>query len=731
MKLSRSRNILIIVDNLTDCQTYQRYLLQDPKCQYNVLEAATGKAGLALCDREAAALQHRIWFDAIVVDFPLPDLDSLEFFTHLKRQAKRLSYNTLPVILLVKSESKVVAMQAIELGVQDYIIKEEINREVFLSTVSGAIANFRTRNGQLNNRCFVPLSNGTGKKQELEISEEHTTKQHTSLLNVVNETILELDRETYKYRQIKTNLANTRSILQSVNQQDSVFQALADNVLHMFWVTRPDGYHEYFNKRWYEYTGMTPEQSHGWGWSHLLHPDDRERCLEIWNESLRTGKNYIIEYRFQRASDGQYRWFLGQAFPLRDPSGQIIRWFGSCTDIHEQKCAQEERDLALERERLAREQAEMANSLKDEFLAILSHELRSPLNPILGWTQLLQNRQLNEAQTKQALASIERNAKLQTQLIDDLLDMARILRGKLALNLVPVNLVFAIETALETVRKAADDKSIAIETNLEDIGEVLGDTARIQQIIWNLLSNAIKFTPKGGRVEIQLQRHNHFAQITVSDTGKGIPAEFLPHIFEYFRQGDASTTRQYGGLGLGLAIVHHLASIHGGTVTAMSLGEGKGATFTVKLPLLKDKIITIDEANKLPDRKTDLTGKRILLVDDEVDSRQFIAFLLEQYGAEVMAVTGTAEALVALTSFKLDVLVSDIAMPVEDGYSLLRRVRSLPPEEGGQIPAIALTAYAREEDRQKCFAVGYQHHLAKPINSSALLAAISLLTNKH
>ncbi|MUG97557.1 response regulator [Scytonema sp. UIC 10036] len=842
MNLHHPVNILIIVDNLTDCHTYRRYLLQDPNCQYNVREAASGKDGLALC--------ARMLFDAIVVDFPLPDLDSLEFFTEIERQARHLSDSAIPVILLVKSEKKAVAIQAMQLGVQDYIIKEQVNREVFLSTVSGAMlqgsryanANFRPRNGRLNDGFFVKWSNS--KKQELEISQQQAIVlgQQTSLLNDVSETILELDLETSKYKQIEDDLAQTKSILQSViegisdivfvkdlqgcyvlandataswlnttveamlgqddtawfppdvaqrlmhidrqvihtgksmtyeeqvprqgmmrsllttkypwrdargnilgvtgisrdissgkqaeemlKQRDSEFQALADNVLHLFWTTRPDGYHEYFNQRWYEYTGLTPEQSRGWGWSHLLHPDDRQRSLEIWHQSLRTGENYTIEYRFQRASDGQYRWFLGQAFPLRDSNGQIIRWFGSCTDIHEQKCATEERDRALERERLAREQAEVVNSLKDEFLAILSHELRSPLNPILGWTQLLQNHQLSEAKTKQALASIERNAKLQTQLIDDLLDMARILRGKLALDLVRVNLVFAIEAAIETVRKAADDKSIAIETKLENIGQVLGDTARLQQIIWNLLSNAVKFTPKGGRVEIKLQHLGDFAQILVSDTGKGIPPEFLPHVFEYFRQGDASITRQYGGLGLGLAIVHHLASVHGGTVTADSPGVGQGATFTVKLPLLKNKINTIDEASQLSNNQIDLTEVRILLVDDEADSRHLIAFVLEQYGAEVMAVATAADALIALTSFKPDILISDIAMPVEDGYTLMRRVRSLPPEQGGQIPAIALTAYAREEDRQKCFAVGYQHHLSKPINSATLLAAIASL----
>jgi nitrogen-specific signal transduction histidine kinase/CheY-like chemotaxis protein len=359
-----------------------------------------------------------------------------------------------------------------------------------------------------------------------------------------------------------------------------------------------------------------------------------------------------------------------------------------------------ERDRLLQLERTARETAERANRIKDEFLAILSHELRSPLNPILGWAKLLQTRKFDEIKTAEALATIERNAKLQTQLIDDLLDVAKILRGKLSMDTTPVNLAFVIESAIDTVRTAAVSKSILLHPVLPNIGQVSGDSARLQQIVWNLLSNAIKFTPKEGRVEIRLQRVQDQAYIIVSDTGIGINPDFLPHIFESFRQEDVSITRKYGGLGLGLAIVRQLVEAHGGTITAESPGEGLGATFTVRLPLLNIEP-EIKQTDDLPQQALDLTGIRVLAVDDDPDARELLTVLLAQYGAKVLTVASAASVLANLESFQPDVLVSDIGMPEVDGYSLIKQIRTLTPEKGGQIPAIALTAYAREDDQQR------------------------------
>ncbi|MBD1929421.1 PAS domain-containing protein [Trichocoleus sp. FACHB-90] len=407
--------------------------------------------------------------------------------------------------------------------------------------------------------------------------------------------------------------------------------------------------------------------------------------------------------------------------------------------------------VAIENARLyeaqqnARTQAEAANRVKDEFLAVLSHELRSPLNAILGWAQMLRSRSFDQKTTFRALDTIERNAKLQTQLIDDLLDISRIIQGKLSLNVSQVDLVSPIEAAIETMRLAAEAKSINVKFSILDsqlqVNKnpkshpnrkflIAGDRNRLQQVIWNLLSNAIKFTSSGGIVEIKLEAIGSNAQIQVKDTGAGIDADFLPHVFDYFRQADSKITRSFGGLGLGLAIVRQLIELHGGTVSAESLGVGLGATFVVQLPLIKDESISKDELNSspIPDSSSlPLQGVRILVVDDEADTREFLTFALEEYGAETMVAASAAEALKALELYHPDVLLSDIGMPEEDGYSLIRKVRSLSLERGGSIKAVALTAYAREEDQERAISAGFQMHVAKPVEPAELVAAVSSL----
>ena len=381
----------------------------------------------------------------------------------------------------------------------------------------------------------------------------------------------------------------------------------------------------------------------------------------------------------------------------------------------------------IELEQAARAEAEKANRVKDEFLAVLSHELRSPLNPILGWSRILQNGKLDKAKTAHALATIERNAKLQSELIEDLLDVSRILQGKLSLKMNSLNLAATMRAAMETVRLAAEAKSIEIETNLSaEVGHVLGDATRLQQVVWNLLSNAVKFTPENGCVTVHLDRVDNQAQITVIDEGKGISADFLPHVFDYFRQADGSTTRQFGGLGLGLAIAHQIVELHGGTVYAESRGEGLGATFTVRLPLMPIQP-ALESDPKLSKRSLDLSGVRVLVVDDEADSRDFIVFVLEQAGANVITATTASEALAALTQFQPDVIVSDIGMPDMDGYRLMQQIRSLSPNRGGNVPAIALTAYAGDSNQQQALAAGFQRHLSKPIDLEQLVDVISAL----
>jgi signal transduction histidine kinase/CheY-like chemotaxis protein len=392
-----------------------------------------------------------------------------------------------------------------------------------------------------------------------------------------------------------------------------------------------------------------------------------------------------------------------------------------------------DRALAVAEERQkAKEAAETANRIKDEFLAIVSHELRSPLNPILGWAKLLRKRTLSEAVSLQALETIERNAELQVQLIDDLLDISRILRGKLSLNLESVNLADTIETALETVRLAAQAKSIQINLNLDNkIGEVKGDSGRLQQVIWNLLTNAVKFTPSGGQVAVYLKQIDSQVQIQVQDTGKGISPEFLPYVFESFRQADSSITRRSGGLGLGLAIVRQLVELHGGRVWAESLGEEQGATFTVCLPAQPYQNLTNKDTKPYDNSYLSsivvapLEGIKLVVVDDDVDTREFLAFFLEQQGAIVTTASSAHEALTVMAKSPPDLLLSDLGMPDVDGYALIRKVRSLSPDQGGLIPAIALTAYAAETTQQKVFAAGFQLHLAKPVDPTKLVAAIA------
>lgn len=444
------------------------------------------------------------------------------------------------------------------------------------------------------------------------------------------------------------------------------------------------------------------------------------------------------------------RWFAKTIDPVFDGHGTLTGAVFILSDITERKQAaallQEQNDrlnqlmVSLQQQT---EQAQQANRIKDEFLAVLSHELRSPLNPILGWTKILQTSQQDAAKTKYALETIERNAKLQAQLIEDLLDVSRILQGKLSLNKVPVGLSFTIKAALETVRLAAEAKSIQIQTIFDpNVGQVLGDSGRLQQIVWNLLSNAIKFTPQGGRVEVRLERMKdegegmnevdthplEYAQIIVSDNGKGISADFLPYVFDYFRQADGTTTRKFGGLGLGLAIVRHLVELHGGTVQAQSKGEGQGAKFTVKFPLIAAAKLNQDDTAFHNRSDFNLNGLQALLVDDDRDSREFIAFLLEQYGAQVTEAQSASEALSSLGQAKFDLLISDIGMPDMDGYTLIRQIRKQLPDQDREIPAIALTAYAGEIDQQQALAAGFQQHISKPIELEVLMQAILNIT---
>jgi PAS domain S-box-containing protein len=690
-----------------------------------------------------------------------------------------------------------------------------------------------------------------------------------------------------------------RALLEASEER---YRSLADAMPQIVWTARANGHLDYFNRRWFEYTGFTEEESLAEeGWKNVLHPDDVGPCLERWYRCVRTGEEYKIEYRFRRASDGAYRWHLGRALPMRDHDGRIVKWFGTGTDIDDQKRAEESLrfiveaseilsesldyestlasvarlavpqladwcavdmleqgqnfrrlavahtdpakiELAMELERLyptdmnasfglprvlrtgqpeylseipdsmlagaaqndehlrlirelglrsymivpliargrtlgaitfvtaesgrqyteidlsyaedlARRaalavdnarlyrEAQEANRTKDEFLATVSHELRTPLTAVLGWARILRSGGIDEATAMRALETIERNARSQAQLVEDLLDVSRIITGKLRLDVRPVELKSVIDLAIEAIRPAAEAKGVRLQVVLDPAaGPISGDPDRLQQIIWNLLSNAVKFTPRDGRVQVRLERVHSHVELAVSDTGAGIEPKFLPFVFERFRQADGTSTRQYGGLGLGLAIVRHLVELHGGQVHAASPGENQGSTFTVELPLMAVQAETgaQEEQSALPSAETFipldlpkiLDGLRVLVVDDEEDARELISTILEQRGAKVVSVPSATEALATLRHQRLDVIISDIEMPNEDGYTLIKQIRELDPKDGGRTPAAALTAYARTEDRMRALLAGFQIHLPKPIEPAELIAVVANLAER-
>jgi PAS domain S-box-containing protein len=706
---------------------------------------------------------------------------------------------------------------------------------------------------------------------------------------------------------------------ETLRQSEEVLRALANSIPQLAWMAQADGAIVWFNERWYEYTGIGPDEACGWGWERVLDPEVLPTVLEHWNECMRSGNPFEMEYPI-RGADGKYRWFLTRMNAVRDLHGNVVRWFGTNTDVDEVKRAEqalreeshvlellnstgaalastrdlrallqtatdaaagiagarfgaffyhgpagsgrlftlytmsgatpaefesfgepqatalfgpsltaagpvrsydiahdpragaggpyfglsvghpsvrsylavpvvarsgeilgsmffghpqpgvfterterivagiaaqaaiaidnsrlyeaaqqaaEERKVLLERERGARAEAERTSQMKDEFLATLSHELRTPLSAILGWAQVLRRGGRDGADLQRGLQTIERNARAQAQLIEDLLDMSRITSGKVLLDMQMLSPASVIDAAIETVRPAADAKNIHLEKHFDPAaGVVAGDPARLQQIIWNLLSNAIKFTPRDGQVSIRLARHDSQVAITVSDSGMGIQPEFITHVFERFRQADASTTRRHGGLGLGLSIVKHLVEQHGGTVRAESAGEGTGARFTIELPLAKaqpapertGRVTPAIPAPHTPEMTVrDLSAIDVLVVDDDRDSRELMARILSDCHASVRTAASAREGFELFRAATPDLLISDLGMPEVDGFELLQWVRALGREHGGNVPAVALTAFARSEDRLRALEAGFSAHISKPVEPSELIAAVAAL----
>ncbi|HEV3467703.1 MAG TPA: PAS domain S-box protein [Pyrinomonadaceae bacterium] len=669
------------------------------------------------------------------------------------------------------------------------------------------------------------------------------------------------------------------------------YRALADAMPQIVWTARPDGFTDYYNRRWYEYTGLTPGQAEGWGWQHVVHPEDAERSVRAWATAVATGEDYQVECRFRRASDGQYRWHLGRAEALRDASGRIVKWFGTATDIHEKREAEErvrflaeasrvlsssldyettlgelarlavaaladysvvdvlgddgrirraavfhrdparlplaerlrdyppdpskplgvagvlrtgrplvvpevgeelltsvardESHLALLRElgaaasltvplvargrtfgalsfvsagapreysaddvafaeELARRaalavdnallygRAQEANRVKDEFLATLSHELRTPLTPIIGWSHMLRSGRLGAADAAQGLHVIDRNSQALSRLINDLLDMSSILSGKMRIERAPVVLGDVLREAVETVRPQADARRVTVEVATGGLGPVTvsGDRTRLVQVFWNLIHNAVKFSREGGRVRVNCRAEGGSARVEVSDEGAGIAPDFLPHVFERFRQADMGTTRAHGGLGIGLALVKSFVEAHGGRVEAASAGEGRGSRFTVTLPALAAP----------PEREPggDSEGAaeacaepacRVLLVEDARDTLDMLRVVFEARGYVTETCASPEEALRVAGSGRFDIIVSDIGLPRMDGYELIRRLRRMP--HLGETPAVALTGYAAPRDAEAALDAGFDAHVAKPVDPSALAEQVEQLLKRR
>lgn len=491
--------------------------------------------------------------------------------------------------------------------------------------------------------------------------------------------------------------------------------SLVDALSHLAWVAGDDGRLVVVSEGFSEYAAQSADAFVGDGWLELVHPDERADVARAWRAAVASGAPFDATVRLLRGSDRSYRWHLGRATLAAGSAlgdGKAA-WFGTWTDI----------------DGLKRGEASAAAAKRgtDDFLATLSHELRAPLHAILGWARELRF-DLTTERRDRAIAAVERNAEAQARLIEDLLDVSRIIAGKLPIERKPVHLAKVVRAAAESIAPAFASRGVRFEVDVpEDVGVVLGDADRISQIATNLLSNALKFTPEGRAVRIELVRDENEATVTVQDEGVGIATSFLPHVFERFRQEDSSSARTRGGLGLGLAIVGHLVSQHGGSALAESEGEGKGATFTVSFPVLESgpEIVATEKPKKpRTDSNAPLRGIRVLVIDDEDDARELMLFALEQHGAVVTAVASASAARVALEKESVHVIVSDVGMPGEDGYEFIRDLRARPPYAGGSVPAIALTGYASLDDRRRAYAAGFDRHVSKPVDFAELARII-------
>lgn len=543
---------------------------------------------------------------------------------------------------------------------------------------------------------------------------------------IVTNVLLSMVCESMRRARARAERAN-----EEARESEKRFRSIADSSPILIWMSDTAKARTWFNRAWLEFTGRAIEQQTGNGWSANVHPDDFHRCVKIYTTSCEKREPLEMDYRLRR-HDGEYRWVLDRGTPMVGAGGRFTGYMGGCVDIHERKEAEQHSEALLHQEQAARAEAERIALLKDEFLATVSHEMRTPLTAILGWAQLLRGGTLAGDAFPQAIETIERNARTQAQLIEDLLDMSHILSGRLRIDVQRIRLPDIVEAALANAEPAAAAKRIRIVRVLDTgTNPVSGDPIRLQQVIWNLLNNAIKFTPAGGSITVTLAREDSRLSLSITDTGEGIAPEFLPHVFDRFRQANASSSRLHGGLGLGLAIVKQLAELHGGSVRAESPGPGQGATFTIHLPVSPVHGESFRESLSGNDAESSfrrdeplpsLSGSDVLVVDDDRDTREMLRSVLEKSGAAVRTASSAEEAINAFDQRSPHVLVSDIGMPGEDGYSLIRKIR-----ERSDVPAIALTAFARSEDRRRAIGAGFQMHLAKPVEPAELVTVVASL----
>jgi PAS domain S-box-containing protein len=528
-------------------------------------------------------------------------------------------------------------------------------------------------------------------------------------------------------------MLRARELVEVEKRNDLRFRTLTDSMPQCVWAARRDGEIHYCNQIWREYAG---EQA-GITFFDSVPDEELDEVRKSYRGAIASGEPLEREQRLRR-KDGIWRWHLCRMVPERDERGRVTGWIFTGTDIDQQKRIEEANKVLLASEKEARRQAEIANRTKDEFLATVSHELRTPLNAILGWTRMLRTGAVEPKSLTRVLETIERNARAQTQLVEDILDVSRIIAGKLRVNVKKTDLHAVARSAMDAVRPAAEAKGVVLMAELQPgSGEFCGDPDRLQQVVWNLLSNAIKFTPKDGTVELRIERVRSDVRITVTDTGTGIISSALPHVFDRFWQADSSITRAQGGLGLGLAIVRHLVEVHGGTVEAASEGDAKGARFTVQMPVraVAPAPEAVAEnggeppwAAKEPKVIADklLEGVQVLVVDDEPDARELVTAVLLKCGAEVRTASTVDDAIARLHERRPDVVISDIGLPNEDGYALIRRVREIDPD----VPAAALTAYASPEDQRRALASGFHAHVSKPVEPADLAVLVASLTGR-